>query len=102
MPGQALFGSNLSENALNDLKYEGQGQPSTIPGESYTRCIYSANLVNLGVILHELSSGQALFCENLSKNAPHDLEDEAQCQPLTILSEAYTRCIFGANLVNIG
>ena len=42
------------------------------------------------------------FGLNLNENVLNDLEDEGQGQPLTIPYKAYTRCYFGANLVNLG
>ena len=61
------------KNALNNVEGIGQGQLSLISIEAYIGCIFGANLVNLGWVLHESSSGQALFCSNLNGNALNDL-----------------------------
>ena len=63
---QAEFPKILSQNGQNDLEYQGQWPPFSIPAECIPGCIFGANLVILAQICDELSRGQAKFLRILS------------------------------------
>ena len=62
----------------NDLEGQGQCLPFSIPAVRIPRCIFGANLVNLGYIHQKLSRGQAETPRILSQNGQNDLEGQAQ------------------------